>query len=178
MSVKPGEAVAKRTDPDADAIAFRTLLASFVLDVSPNDMNPHSDSAAAPAPASRECLITREPLLAQHVRLPCGHAFNYDAIYKEVERQKHRRNFRERPRLGDNQLRCPYCNAVHDGLLPPCRGYDPMPRVNSPIKWALAVTSKCEHIYARGKNKGAQCDAATLCGETRCKRHAPRPAPG
>lgn len=162
------------TKSDADAIAFRSLLASFILDVSPDEINPH---ASVPAPNSRDCLITHEPLLVQHIRLPCGHAFNYDAIYKEIERQKHRRIFRERPRLGDNQIRCPYCNAVHDGLLPPCRGYDPLPRVNSPLKWALPLTSKCEHVYARGKNKGSSCEAATLCGETRCKRHAPRLAP-
>jgi len=152
------------TGSGSDYSTFQTLLASFVLD-------------GAPAATDEDqCLITREPLLTQHIRLPCGHAFNYDAIYKEVEQQKYRRNYRERPRLGDNQLRCPYCNAVHDGLLPPCRGYDRTPRVNSPLKWALA-TSTCQHVFARGKNQGGVCDAATLCGETRCKRHAPRPVP-
>lgn len=178
MSSSPRGTIESKADAatDADTTEFRSLLASFILDASPGD--PGSCASAAPAPASRECLITHEPLLAQHIRLPCGHAFNYDAIHKEVERQKHRRRYRERPRLGDNQLRCPYCNAVHDGLLPPCRGYDPMPRVNSPIKWALSSTSKCEHVYARGKNKGSRCDGTTLCGETRCKRHAPRLAPG
>lgn len=149
-------------NPESES--FRELLASFVLDVNP---------------AQREegCLITQEPLRKQHVRLPCGHSFNYDAIYKEVERQKYRRNYHERPRLGDNQVRCPYCNAVHGGLLPPCRGYESRARVNSPLKWGLPLTSQCEHVYTRGRHKGNRCTAGTLCGETRCKRHAPRLAP-
>ena len=35
------------------------------------------------------CLITKMPLEDNHVKLLCGHSFNYEAIYNEVKHQKH-----------------------------------------------------------------------------------------
>lgn len=149
----------------ADCELFRGLLSSYTLD--PGTTNNKE----------RECLITHEPLSTRHVILPCGHAFNYDMLFKEIARQKLHRRYNERPRLGENQMRCPYCNVVHDALLPPCRGYEPLRRVNSPIKWSLIATP-CQHVFARGARQGKACDGPSLCGEHRCKRHASRPAPG
>ena len=158
----PGAGAASGAAKDVDI--FRDLLSTFVLDPRANDTPDDT------------CLISQDPLAQQQVCLPCGHKFNYDVLFREVLRQKHRRRTDERPRLGEHQLRCPYCNTIHDGLLPPCQGYGATSRVNSPLKWALAATT-CQHVYARGRNQGDACGGVALCGSTRCKRHAPRPAP-
>jgi hypothetical protein len=165
MATKAG-VVANAAGPAADDDAsntFRDLLRMYVLEPENNRFD-------------HLCMISHEPLVPRHVQLPCGHEFNYDMLYKEVDRQKRRRFNSERPRLGDNQLRCPYCGVVHDGLLPPCRGYPPVSRVNSPIKWSLDA-EPCQHLFIRGKNRGELCGGISLCGEKRCKQHAPRPAP-
>ena len=143
---------------------FRNLLETFVL--SNEDIN---DSTLN----SNVCLISQEPLEKQHINLPCGHKFNYRHLYDEVARQKYNLFRFERPRLGDTQIKCPYCQTIHNFLLPPCRGYEHCHKVNSPIKWSLD-TNKCTHVFARGKNVGRRCDSVALCGEDRCLRHSPK----
>lgn len=138
-------------------LEFKSLLDNAILS------NAYSDRPC--------CLISSEPLGKQSLTLSCGHSFNYTSIYEEVKRQKLHRFTYETPRLGDNQIKCPYCQKVHDYLLPPCRGFPPQNRINSPIKWSLE-SHTCEHVFCRGKNQGRQCTIAALCGENRCLRHA------
>lgn len=140
-----------------EQLEFKNLLDNAIL----SNKQPTSDC----------CLISLEPLLKTSIRLSCGHAFNYSHLYEEVKRQKYNRFAYETPRLGDNQIKCPYCQTVHDYLLPPCRNYSPQNKINSPIKWSLD-TNKCNHIFARGKNQGRVCGVVALCGENRCLRHA------
>jgi hypothetical protein len=160
--------LAAASAPRADAASddtknFRDFLSVFLL-----DPDVHDDTGT--------CLITHEPLVKKSVVLPCGHSFNYAALYKEVERQKIYPKPTERPQLGDHQLRCPYCASIHDGLLPPCQGYRARARVNSPARWALGG-AVCQHVYVRGANKGNACRQPAFCGDGRCSRHLPRPAP-
>ena len=38
------------------------------------------------------CLITKEPLEENNIRLKCGHSFNYMPLYNEINRQKRLNN--------------------------------------------------------------------------------------
>lgn len=154
---KPTETVSDDTEK------FRDLLSTYLL-----DPDIHDDTIM--------CLISHEPLDKKSVVLPCGHSFNYTALYKEVERQKIYPKATERPRLNDHQLRCPYCATIHDGLLPPCQGYRARAKINSPARWALGG-HVCQHVYMRGANIGKICGQPSLCGDGRCTRHLPRPVP-
>ena len=85
-----------------EQVEFKNLLDNAIL----SNKQPTSDC----------CLISLEPLLKTSIRLSCGHAFNYSHLYEEVKRQKYNRFAYETPRLGDNQIKCPYCQTVHDYL--------------------------------------------------------------
>jgi len=163
VSVAAGPA----TDYDEPVLSFQEMLASFLLEPELDDSK--KDSAGA-RNDNEHCLISHEPLGVYRVKLPCGHSFNYGHIYAEVERQKKRRTKTEWPLIGDYAIKCPYCNVIHNGLLPPCEGFPVMANVNSPIKWSLAM-SPCVHVFARGKRAGEQCGAKVMCGETLCLRH-------
>ena len=76
------------------------------------------------------CQITGLPLTDTHVKMKCGHVFNYESIYTEICKQKFEfysytadslsqkdlKMFRE---SGCNYfIRCPYCRSVQIELLP------------------------------------------------------------
>jgi len=163
VSSAPGPA----PDSSEPKLSFQDMLASFLLEPDLDASKRESDGARND---NDMCLISQEPLGKHHVKLPCGHSFNYEHIYAEVERQKKRRSNNEWPRIGDYAMKCPYCNVIHNGLLPPCEGFPMMANVNSPVKWSFAM-SPCVHVFARGKRVGEQCGAKVMCGETLCKRH-------
>jgi hypothetical protein len=66
------------------------------------------------------CLISNLPLEENFVKLNCGHKFNYDPLYKDIYNHKRKFNSMEqvknKPKI--NQIRCPYCRNIQDGLLP------------------------------------------------------------
>jgi hypothetical protein len=65
------------------------------------------------------CLITGQLLNAFHVKLPCGHQFNYVPLYQEVMRQKGRLGWHSyHEKLNMNQVKCPYCRCITNQLLP------------------------------------------------------------
>lgn len=103
------------------------------------------------------CLITNEPLNAFHVKLACGHAFNYEPLYQEVLRQKGRmgvHNYFEK--IGTYQVKCPYCRSMTNQLLPYIG--------NSP-----------HHVIKRlvGVNAPANmCMPGTPCGVNKCHANA------
>jgi hypothetical protein len=83
--------------------------------------NEVSDTIGGGGAAAEEptCLITGQPLNACHVKLPCGHQFNYEPLYQEVMRQKGRfgwNNYHEKLNL--YQVKCPYCRCIANQLLP------------------------------------------------------------
>lgn len=164
VSAPVGAAAGPAADSDEPQLSFQDMLASFLLE-------PElADCKRGEGEDGDRCLISHEPLGQQRVKLPCGHSFNYGHIFAEVERQKKRRNINDWPRIGDYSMKCPYCNVIHSGLLPPCEGFPVVVNVNSPVKWSLAM-SPCAHVFARGKRVGEVCGAKVMCGETRCKRH-------
>ena len=66
------------------------------------------------------CLITSEPLTSTHVKLPCGHKFNYLPLFHDLFNHKSKLNRMEGPStyLNSNQIRCPYCRSKQVFLLP------------------------------------------------------------
>lgn len=65
------------------------------------------------------CLITKEKLQPNHITLSCKHKFNYVPLYNEVVGQKNKQNnMYEITKLSSNQLKCPYCRAITNKLLP------------------------------------------------------------
>jgi len=64
------------------------------------------------------CLITDAVLENDHVKLLCGHVFNYKPLYTEIQHQK--KNYNEQ----QNQafIKCPYCRRLQEFILPPKEG--------------------------------------------------------
>ena len=54
------------------------------------------------------CLISQTPLTETHVRLECGHAFNYIPLYNELRNTV----------KGKKRIQCPYCRKLQSTLLP------------------------------------------------------------
>jgi hypothetical protein len=65
-----------------------------------------------------ECLITDTPLTNHHVKLDCGHKFNYEPLYNDIVNHKKKYNTMERCVLKTFEIRCPYCRTVQKNLLP------------------------------------------------------------
>jgi hypothetical protein len=106
------------------------------------------------------CLITGQPLNATHVKLPCGHPFNYVPLYQEVMRQKGRfgwSNYHEK--LNMNQVKCPYCRCIANQLLPYIdnNSHPVIKRltgINAPASACMTGTP-CEHATC---NSNAFCE--------------------
>jgi len=64
------------------------------------------------------CLISGAPLGEYSVTLNCNHTFNYLPLYNELTTQKCVKNTLEVIKLGVNQLKCPYCRTIQNGILP------------------------------------------------------------
>lgn len=66
------------------------------------------------------CLISNEPLTDRHVKMNCGHTFNYEPLYKDLVNHKTKFNNMESSAgsLGKNEIRCPYCRTKQTGIIP------------------------------------------------------------
>lgn len=66
------------------------------------------------------CLITNQPLTENHIKLLCGHQFNYLPLYLDIKNHKQKFNNLEGDvnRLNSNEIRCPYCRNKQPELLP------------------------------------------------------------
>ena len=113
------------------------------------------------------CLISNQPLEENHIKLACGHKFNYDSIFNEIKSQKSP-NHLETQRLYHNELKCPYCRTVQKGLLPSKENYPNISGVNWPKKYQYRA-NKCEYIFLSGKRKGTTC--GKKCFNKYCDSH-------
>ena len=113
------------------------------------------------------CLITNKPL-ENPIELVCGHKFNYESIFNEVVKQKKKYNHLEVTRLKNNQIKCPYCRTIQNGLLPYKEGFEKIRFVNYPEALCL-LPDKCNYIFASGKKKGMKC--AKGCSGEYCNTH-------
>ena len=107
------------------------------------------------------CLISNTTLKDKYVRLCCGHKFNYDDIFNEIKYQKKQHHNYETQKLYTNQIKCPYCRTVQNGLLPWYEGKTKCTNVNWPPKYQYKP-NKCVYEYLSGKRKGHQCSKACI----------------
>lgn len=120
------------------------------------------------------CLLTGESLGINFIALKCGHSFNYTPLFNELRREKTRYNPKEIQRVRTNQIKCPYCRQVHDGILPfiPTITTERLRGVNTPEKYTMTLC-QCEWKMKNGKRSGELCSASafqTAFGK-RCEKH-------
>jgi hypothetical protein len=125
------------------------------------------------------CLLTKEPLNSVHIKLSCGHKFNYVPLYREVIAQKtiglSPNGYYTSHSLKRNEIKCPYCRNVQDKLLPYIEydGVKKMAGVNYPAKMSMA-SQPCTYSANSAKGKKLACKecAVELCNGTYvCKKH-------
>lgn len=104
------------------------------------------------------CLLTGLPLIKNNIKLQCNHVFNYDALFKEVSKQKLYNELDAQPLLY-HQIRCPYCRTITNQLLPyiPSINKLKIDAVNTPDKFTMKHKI-CSYVFLSGKNKGDNCD--------------------
>jgi hypothetical protein len=117
----------------------------------------------------KTCLISNELLEKDPINLSCNHSFNYDAIFNEIQAQKGpKKSNLETTRLRYDQLKCPYCRTIQNGILPYRIGYPKIRYVNWPASMVIKNLA-CESILKSGKRKGQACGKA--CYEKWCPLH-------
>lgn len=117
------------------------------------------------------CLITLEPLEEYHIKLNCGHTFNYEPLFNEVKFQKNyfHKQVIQMERIRPNHIRCPYCRHITPKLLPLHPVYkNRITRVNIPDKYSM-IQTKCCYKYKSGKRKGEEC--LIDCYYSHCSKH-------
>lgn len=110
------------------------------------------------------CLISKEPLEENHLKLYCGHKFNYDSLFNDLKKQKCKKTNMSDilPKFG---FRCPYCRKIFKHCVLPYRsGYLQILGVNSPSKYSLLMNT-CKFKM----RNGVICNK--LCDEKLCTRH-------
>ena len=120
------------------------------------------------------CLLTGEALGMNHIALKCGHAFNYAPLFNELRREKTRHNPKEIQRVQTNQIKCPYCRQVHNGLLPfvPTITTERLRGVNAPDKYTMTLCA-CEWKMKNGSRSGQLCGGSAFQTQygSRCEKH-------
>jgi hypothetical protein len=137
------------------------------LDIIENDAKTEEDE--------HNCLISNQPLIANHVKMNCGHKFNYIPLYNDLV--NHRDKFYSMEsvsgRIHLNQIRCPYCRKKQEGVLP---YYEEMglTKVNGVNFFDTTIKTsnsynKCEHntenpLFDITKPESATNMPTILCG--------------
>ena len=117
------------------------------------------------------CLISKQKLLDNYIKLPCSHTFNYKTLFNEIKNFKYNKYlYYSNIKLQNNQIICPYCRAVINNLLPfiPSLIPDKIKYVNYPLKHCLSLY-KCKYNY---KNKCCSSNNAYINNNnTFCEKH-------
>ena len=106
------------------------------------------------------CLISNGLLEEDYIKLACNHKFNYDPIFNEVQNQKKYTSL-ETQRLATNQIKCPYCRTIQNGILPYREGYIKINGINWPPKYQH-LPNNCIYRFASGKRKNQPCNKKCL----------------
>ncbi len=120
------------------------------------------------------CLLTYEILKDNYITLKCKHKFNYTPLYNEICKQKSNNNLLETKHLAMQEIKCPYCREITNGLLPYIKStLLPLKRgVNYPTKYSLVINNCC-WVYKNGKNKNQTCNKSAYIenGNIYCSNH-------
>ena len=113
------------------------------------------------------CLISRNKLKEDYVKLKCGHKFNYEELLNEIKIQR-KKNNNEVQKLKKTQIKCPYCRNIQNTLLPYNEKYEKIKYVN----WSGTIDNykSCISIIKSGKRKGEMCGCKAKYGDY-CGRH-------
>jgi len=117
---------------------------------------------------NNSCLITGEKLIDKYIELTCGHKFNYNSIFNELRNQRKNNNL-ETQELKKNQVKCPYCRSINNGILPYYEGYKKLKNIN----WSSTnkkIHKQCIAQLKTGKRKGKVCMCRAKFGDF-CGRH-------
>jgi hypothetical protein len=114
------------------------------------------------------CLITGEKLTEPHITLSCNHKFNYEPLYNDVKSHKSAKH-----NLRFTQMKCPYCRAVEDKILPYFKigNVKRIFGVNHPMQYSILL-NYCETVMKSGKRKGEMC--GRMCNGSNCIYHKKR----
>ena len=116
------------------------------------------------------CLLSKQPLGDNLIKLDCNHSFNLEPLYREVINQKNNTNHYSNIKLSVNQIKCPYCRKIHNKLLPNVVMNNNMKLingVNSPSKYCMKYFD-CDYKLKSGKNKGNNCQSSAFKSEHGC----------
>ena len=116
------------------------------------------------------CLISKMPLDEDHITLCCNHTFNYSAILNEVRKQKPPicMGHLEIQKLSNQQIKCPYCRTIQNGLLPYKPGYQKINYVNWPTNYQY-LPNTCSYTFISGKRYNQAC--GKKCLKQYCLNH-------
>ena len=114
------------------------------------------------------CLISGYTLEENHIKLECNHKFNYKHIYNEVHKQKTEPWHSEVNKVRNNQLKCPYCRNIQNGILPYRDNFPKIRYVNWPPS-LMMLPNKCIYTFSSGKRKGMSC--LKKCNGKYCLSH-------
>ena len=122
------------------------------------------------------CLVSQQLLTKSHIKLPCGHKFNYMPLYNELYKQKQKiqqKNIHsfETCQLKINQIKCPYCRKVFDNILPYIQSecIEKVHGVNYPFKFCMKNVVECDWVQ---RNKIKCCkEAQFIDDKSYCKLH-------
>jgi hypothetical protein len=108
---------------------------------------------------SSTCLISGEKLDLNYIKLDCSHCFNYKPLLAEVINQKKNYNPAETLILSIDQIKCPYCRNITNGLLPQIPGLSKtyITGVNAPRKYCMPHR-KCSWVFKSGVKKNTTCE--------------------
>lgn len=149
-----------------------------------NMLTQSEDDTVNDVNEDNHCLLTKESLHSVHIKLVCGHKFNYVPLYREVIAQKtiglSPNGYYTSNSLKRNEIKCPYCRNVQDKLLPYLEydGVKKMVGVNYPAKMSM-TSQPCMYTYSansasskKGKKSACkECAVEYYNGTYVCKKH-------
>lgn len=114
------------------------------------------------------CHITYDTLDDKHIKLVCGHTFNYTPLFTEISGQKQSKSSYNILKLKVNQIQCPYCRNVQNTILPRSKESPRVYGVNYPDVYSMKPHS-CKYQFLSGKRKGSLCSKG--CYGNACIQH-------
>jgi hypothetical protein len=114
------------------------------------------------------CHITYDTLDDKHIKLVCGHTFNYTPLFKEISTQKQSKSSYNILKLKVNQIQCPYCRNIQNTILPRSKEVPRVYGVNYPDVYSMKPDS-CKYQFQSGKRKGSLCSKG--CYGNACIQH-------
>ena len=137
---------------------YISIFNSIINDDIPNDVSLN------------KCLIGRNALTNNYIRLDCNHEFNYIELYNEIVYQKIKKT-QDNIHLKLNEIKCPYCRNVTPKLLPYYKyyGVKPLKGVNYPFNLCMTI-NKCDYISRQTNKKCNESACITKFG-CFCNKH-------